>query len=159
MAKSRTFFSKKLIFTICFLDVSEHLELIGPPFRRTFFYTRKISGPLWPPPQGPPRGPSLGLPFWNQKLTYKRPLHQIWHTFHNLKPPPQKSTFRPTLSEKVGMSQIQPPPYNSVPWKSRSSKPKKENRGRSYFVVPEKFFSTVISFLIFNFFLTKLLPT
>ena len=80
----KNFFSKKLIFTICFLDVSEHLELIGPPFWRTFFYTQKILGPLWPP-QGPAGGPSLGLPFWNQKLTNKRPLHQIWHTFHNLK--------------------------------------------------------------------------
>ena len=45
--KFQTFFlPKKLIFTIWFLDVSEHLELIGPPFQRTFFYTQKVSGPL-----------------------------------------------------------------------------------------------------------------
>ena len=68
-----------------------------PLLENFFLYAKNFGAPL-APPQGPPRGPSLGLPFWNQKLTYKLPLHQIWHTFHNLKPPPQKSTFRPTLS-------------------------------------------------------------
>ena len=57
------------------------------PLSENFFlYAKNFGAPL-APPQGPPRGPSLGLPFWNQKLTYKRPLHQIWHTFHNLKLP------------------------------------------------------------------------
>ena len=59
---------------------------MDPPFGELFFICEKFWGPFGPP-QGPPRGPSLGLPFWNQKLTYKRPLHQIWHTFHNLKLP------------------------------------------------------------------------
>ena len=34
-------------------------------------------------------------------------------------------------SEKVGMSQIQTPPYNSVPWKGQTSKPKKDRKSRS----------------------------
>ena len=39
-------------------------------------------------------------------------------------------------------------------------KPKRvKNRGWSYFVAPEKFFSTVIWFFIYKLFPTKLLPT
>ena len=44
--------------------------------------------------------------------------------------------------------------------KAVTSKPKKiENRGCSYYVALDKFFPTVIWFLILKFFLTKLLPT
>ena len=73
------------------------------PLSENFFlYAKNFGAPL-APPQGPPRGPSLGLPFWNQKLTYKLPLHQIWHTFHNLKLPSLRTYTKPK-HERAGPS-------------------------------------------------------
>ena len=73
-----------------------------PLLENFFLYAKNFGAPL-APPQGPPRGPSLGLPFWNQKLTYKRPLHQIWHTFHNLKLPSLRTYTKPK-HERAGPS-------------------------------------------------------
>ena len=68
---------------------------------------------------------------------------------------PYKAKADPSV--KVVMSQIQQPPYNSVPWKGRNFLAKKhKNPGWSHFVALENLFPTVIWFLILKFFLTKL---